>query len=176
MNYSLQPFPIASPLPNLKLTANIARHSNTLTICYTLIGNLPKLMIPAPVDLPARKNALWEETCFEFFLARKDSPQYWEFNLSPAGHWNAYRFAAYRQGMQPETAFTSLPFSVQTQPGSLLLALEFDLNKIIPLDQSLEVAIATVLKHKDSKVSYWALIHPGPQADFHRRDGFSVEL
>ena len=65
-----------------------------------------------PADMPARRDRLWEETCFEFFLAVKNSPRYWEFNLSPAGHWNVYRFADYRQGMQEEPAFASLPFSV----------------------------------------------------------------
>jgi len=175
-DYSLQPFSINSSLPDVELTASIVRHSNTLVICYTLIGNLAELMIPAPADLPARKDELWEQTCFEFFLALKQSPQYWEFNLSPAGHWNIYRFAAYRQGMQAEMAFRLLPFRVQTQPSCLSLALELDLTKIVPVDQALEVAISTVIKPRDGEVSYWALTHPGSQADFHHRDSFLVEL
>ncbi|CAA9587175.1 hypothetical protein AVDCRST_MAG81-4431 [uncultured Synechococcales cyanobacterium] len=175
-DYSLQPFSINSCLSDLKLTANIVRHTNTLAICYTLIGNLAELMILAPADLPACKDELWEETCFEFFLALKQSPHYWEFNLSPAGHWNVYRFAAYRQGMQAEMAFQLLPFRVQTQPGCLSLALELDLTKIVPIDQALEVAISTVIKPRDGEVSYWALTHPGSQADFHHRDSFIVEL
>ncbi|MGH2415115.1 MAG: hypothetical protein ACRDEA_15770, partial [Microcystaceae cyanobacterium] len=61
--FSLQPFPTATSLPNLQITGNIARHSNTLTIRYALLGHLTELMIPTPTDRPARKNELWEETC-----------------------------------------------------------------------------------------------------------------
>jgi len=182
-HFSLEPFDTpgleqatTSPLPGLKITGNIARHSNTLIIRYTLLGPPGELVIPPKVYPPARKNELWEETCFEFFLGIKNSPQYWEFNLSPSGHWNVYRFAAYRQGMQEEMALTSLPFSIQNQPDSLSLALDLDLDKIVQADQALEAAISAVIKPKEGEVSYWALTHPGPQADFHRRDSFMVEL
>ena len=126
-----------------------------------------------------RKNGLWEETCFEFFLGVKGSERYWEFNLSPSGHWNVYRFKSYRQGMQEEPAFTSLPFSVQLYSNSLLLSLGLGLDKIIPQEQVsevLQVALSAVIKTRDGKTTYWALTHPGPQADFHRRDGFIIEL
>jgi len=129
-SFSLQPFSPASPLLHLQITGNIGRRANTLAIHYALFGHLPELVIPASADIPARKNHLWEKTCFELFLAVKNSPQYWEFNLSPAGHWNVYRFGAYRQGMQEEMGFTALPFSVQKQSDSLLLALEVELDEI----------------------------------------------
>ncbi len=175
-SFSLKPFPPAGPRLHLKITGSIVRRADTLAIRYALRGRLAELAIPAPADLPARKNGLWEETCFEFFLAVKNSPQYWEFNLSSAGHWNVYRFQAYRQGRQEETAFRSLPFSVQSRPDSLLLALKIDLERIVPADQALEVAIAAVIKLLDGQATYWALTHPGPQADFHRRDCFIVDL
>ena len=133
-------------------------------------------MIPAPADLPARRPGLWEETCFEFFLGVKDAPRYWEFNLSPAGHWNVYRFAGYRQGMAEETALTSLPVNVRRRSDSLRLDLELDVEKIVAADQPLMVGIAAVIKLAAGGLTYWALIHPGPQADFHRRDSFLVEL
>ncbi len=175
-SFSLQPFPSTNPLPDVKITGNIARRDRRLAIDYALQGNLAQLAIPAPTDVPARKNELWQETCFEFFLGIKNSQRYWEFNLSPAGHWNAYRFAAYRQGMQEEIAFRSLPFSVQNQSGALRLTLELDLDQILQADQTLEVAISAVIKLRDGQVSYWALIHRSSQADFHQRDSFIVEL
>jgi hypothetical protein len=175
-HFSLQPFSPVSPLPDCKITGSLARHSNILAIRYVLLGPLAELVIPSPVDLPARKHGLWEATCFEFFLAVKHSPQYWEFNLSPTGDWNVYRFAAYRQGRQEEMAFNSLPLNVQNQSDALLLALELDLNKIVRADQALEIAISTVIKHRADEVSYWALTHCGPQADFHRRDSFIIKL
>ncbi|MGH2413387.1 MAG: DOMON-like domain-containing protein, partial [Microcystaceae cyanobacterium] len=155
---------------------NIARHYNTLTIRYAILGHLAELVIPAPTDKPARKNKLWQETCFEFFLAPKNSPQYWEFNLSPAGHWNVYRFVAYRQEMQAKMAVNSLSFIVQNQEDALLLMLELDLDKLVLTDQFLQVAISAVIKPKNGELAYWALIHCAPQADFHRRDSFLIEL
>jgi len=114
-SFSLQPFSPLNPLLSLKITGNIGLRSHTLAIRYALLGSLTKLVIPTQANNPARMSGLWQETCFELFLAVKHSPRYWEFNLSPAGHWNVYRFAAYRQGMQEEKGFPSLPFRVQSQ-------------------------------------------------------------
>ncbi|MEH2254617.1 DOMON-like domain-containing protein [Nostoc sp.] len=188
--FSLQPFPSTKSLPNLKIASNIARNGNKLAIRYLLEGDLkeialafaqrlvekPTVGIASPSNAPSRKHELWEDTCFELFVGIKDSAQYWEFNLSPARHWNVYRFDSYRQGMQEETAFTILPFNVQNQADGLALALDVDLNKIISAEQAIEVAITTVIKHRDGEVTYWALTHRGAEADFHLRDSFIVEL
>ena len=174
--FALQPFPTAGHLSRVTIAGNIARRSNTLHLRYVLLGRLADLVIPAPADVPARRDALWEETCFEFFLALKDSPRYWEFNVSPAGDWNVYRFAAYRQGMEEEPAFTLLPFRVQRGSDSLSLALELHLDAIVRADQGLEAAVSAVIKQRDGAVTYWALIHRGPQADFHRRDTFIMTV
>jgi hypothetical protein len=174
-SFALVPFP-AGPRPAVKITGKIIRGAETLTIHYELRGELAAVAIPAPVAVPARRQGLWQETCCEFFLGAKNLPHYWEFNLSPAGHWNVYRFADYRQGMAAETAFAALPFSVQRQPDSMLLILEVDLTKIIPAGQTLEIGISAVIKLAEGEATYWALSHPGPVADFHRRDSFRVEL
>jgi hypothetical protein len=129
----------------------------------------------ALADRPARKHGLWEETCFEFFLGVKGYPRYWEFTLSPAGHWNVYGFAGYRQGMAEESAITSLPVSVRRRRDSLLVAVEPAVDGIVTADRPLSVGIAAVLQLAGGGLTYWALIHPGPQADFHRRDSFLVE-
>jgi len=174
--FSLQPFPTAGHLPRVTIAGTITRRSNTLHIRYALLGHLADLVIPAPAAVPARRYALWDETCFEFFLGAKGSPRYWEFNLSPAGDWNVYRFAAYRQGMDAETAFTLLPFSVQRESELLALGLELHLDAIVGADQALEAAVSAVIKQRDGGVTYWALTHRGPQADFHRRDTFIMTL
>jgi hypothetical protein len=174
-DFSLQPFSPISPPLNFKITGHIARRSNQLAIRYDLQGDLAELMIPAPADLPARRHGLWEETCCEFFLGVKDAPRYWEFNLSPAGDWNVYRFAGYRQGMAEEKVLTSLPFNVRRRSDSLQVALELDVGAIVAADQPLMVGIAAVIKLAGHGLTYWALIHKGPAADFHRRDSFLVE-
>jgi hypothetical protein len=175
-SFSLQPFPTTGQIPDLKIAGNITRNDNQLTIEYMLSGDIKKVAITPPSETPSRKHQLWQDTCFEFFIGIKNSPKYWEFNLSPAGDWNVYRFDGYRQGMQEEAALITLPFIVQQQADSLELTLDFDLDKIIPVEQTLEVAITTVIKHKDGEVTYWALTHQGTEADFHRRDSFILEL
>ncbi len=173
---SLQPFPSTRSLPNLKIAGNIARNGNKLAIRYMLEGDLKEIALTPPLNTPSRKHELWEDTCFEFFLGVKDSQRYWEFNLSPAGHWNVYRFDGYRQGMQEETAFENLSFNVQNQADGLILVLDVDLDKIISVEQVIEVAITTVIKYKDGEITYWALTHRGAEADFHLRDSFIVKL
>jgi hypothetical protein len=176
LNFSLQQFPTTTPLPDLRITGNIVRHVNKLAVRYLLLGPMAELSIPEQANTPARKDKLWEETCLEFFLNTRDSDQYWEFNLSPAGHWNVFRFNSYRQGMQEELAYTSLPFIVKKKPDALHLSLEFDLSKIIPAGRPMRVAISAVIKSLEGKVSSWALTHPSSQADFHHRESFVIEL
>ena len=174
--FSLQPFSPLSPPLTIKITGHINRRPRQLSIRYDLRGDLAELMIPAPADMPARCQGLWEETCFEFFLGVKDSPPYWEFNLSPAGDWNVYRFAGYRQGMTEETALTSLPLSVRRRSDWLEVALELEVERLVAADQPLVAGIAAVVKLAGGGLTYWALTHPGLEPDFHRRDSFLVEL
>lgn len=174
--FSLQPFSETGPAPSLKIEGEISRVSNRLAIHYDLFGHLTEIVVPMPAEIAVRKNTLWEETCFEFFIAAKGSSRYREFNLSPAGHWNVFCFAAYRKGMQEDAEVLSLPVSAHFSPGALSLSLKIDLDRILLRDQALEVGISAVIKHCDGMMSFWSLSHPGPQADFHRRDGFLIEL
>jgi hypothetical protein len=102
--------------------------------------------------------------------------EYWEFNLSPAGDWNIYHLDNYRQGLQEEVAFTSLPFQLALQPSSLVLKLELDLGHIIEPDQNLQVSVTSVIEPRIGEISYWAVTHSGETADFHLRDSFSIEV
>ncbi|MDZ8186836.1 MAG: DOMON-like domain-containing protein [Nostoc sp. ChiSLP02] len=174
--FSLQHFASQESPANLQITGNISRNFNQLSICYSLTGNLEEIAIAPPSNTPSRKNQLWEDTCFEFFLGIKNSQQYWEFNLSPAGHWNVYHFDGYRQGMREETGLTTLPFKVDNHADKFVLTLNMDLEKIISPEQIIEAAITTVIKSKDGGVTYWALTHRGAKPDFHLRDSFILEL
>jgi hypothetical protein len=172
--FSLQPFPPDDPRPPLEITGAIVRISSLFAIQWALSGRVEGLVIPEPADTPLRKNGLWEETCFEVFFGVKDSPAYWEVNLSPAGHWNVYRFADYRRGMEEEEALEAPRCVVQAHPGSRLVTLGLDMTKVLEEEQSVELGVSAVIRHAEGKLTYWALEHRGPQPDFHRRDGFTV--
>ena len=182
-HFSLIPFPDNCPHPEIEITGQIERFNQELSIIFQLTGQIEKIAIAKSDAHPSRLNELWQTTCFEFFLGLKGSPKYWEFNLSPAGHWNIYRFDDYRQGMTEELAFESLPFSVKVQPDSLTLSLSLDLEPIISSTQNLEVGITTVIQSKinnliseQDAITYWALTHVGQEADFHQRKSFILSL
>jgi len=172
LDFSLKPFRGGEPLPSIEIAGTIRRSADALSIGYAIVGDLSELAIPAPVKSPKRKDGLWEETCLEFFLGMKDSGRYWEFNLSPAGHWNVYSFASYRKGMREEPAFASLPFFIRTEPGAFRLSLDVDPARILPAGTAFVVAVCAVLRTVAGRTSHWALAHPGPRPDFHRKDGF----
>ncbi|MEL6442577.1 MAG: hypothetical protein AAFQ80_25465, partial [Cyanobacteria bacterium J06621_8] len=113
-NFILVPF-AANTAPRINLAGNINRHNNLLTIEYQLTGNLNLIYLSKPVINPLRKNSLWTHTCFEFFLGITNTAQYWEFNLSPTGHWNVYNFNNYRKDLVEEIAFQDLPFTLTSE-------------------------------------------------------------
>ena len=174
--FSLKPFPGTDDLPDLRITGTIVRRADLFSIEYAVTGDLSPLAIPAPAGSQVRSDRIWEETCLEFFLGLKDSEIYWEFNLSPAGHWNAYRFASYRKGMREEETIASLPFLVRTEPNCLRLSLEQNIGKIVREGKDIEVGICAVVRTVAGKASHWALAHPGHRPDFHRRDGFTLTI
>jgi hypothetical protein len=184
--FSLKPFSNFEHPISIKILGQIWMQRTILCLHYSLVGELEDVIIPSPTRQPSRKHDLWMSTCFEFFLGIQDLLPYWEFNLSPTGDWNVYRFQAYRQGMQEEPALSKLPFEIQQQPGELMLNLQLNLAPILQLAPSsssaspfippLELAVTAVLESQQKEVSYWALSHCGTQADFHLRESFEIKL
>lgn len=175
MRFFLKPFPGEGNPAGVTIGGSIARHAGTLSVRYEVRGNLSKLTIPA-AEAPRRKDRLWEETCLELFLGTADSGEYREVNLSPSGHWNVYRFTRYREGMREEPAFTSLPFVVRIGPDALELSMDLDAGKILPAGETIVAGVAAVVNAVKGGTNHWALAHPGPRPDFHRRENFSLEF
>jgi len=176
MTFSLNPFPGDGNPAGLTIGGSITRRADTLWVRYEVRGDLSKVSIPAAAGTPRRKDRLWEETCLELFLGTADSGEYREFNLSPSGHWNVYRFTSYREGMREEPALPSLPFAVRIGPDAIELSIELDVGKIIPAGKDLAATVAAVIGTIDGGKSHWALVHPASRPDFHRRDGFALIL
>jgi hypothetical protein len=173
--FFLKPFPGEGNPAGVTIGGTIARRADTLSVRCEVRGDLSKLSIPA-AEAPRRQDRLWEETCLEVFLGTADSGEYREFNLSPAGHWNVYRFTRYREGMREETAIASLPFDVRRDPEALLLTAEIGIGKIVPAGKDLAATVTAVIRTIDGGKSHWAPVHPASRPDFHRRDGFALIL
>jgi hypothetical protein len=174
--FSLIPFPVQDT-PNLAINGSIARSNNILSIHYILAGNLEDIYLPTPINNPTRKDELWQRTCFEFFIAESESSQYWEFNLSPSGDWNVYVMGAYRQvNMREETRIQRLQIQFRKETDCLSLKAAIDLNSIIGRDKPIQAGITSVIQTKEGKESYWALVHPHREADFHVRESFALKV
>ena len=171
---------IASPdsnSPDIKIAGKISRQSNTLSIGYCLSGNVGDIVFPETSQQPRRKDELWTATCFEFFLAIPEQPQYWEFNMSPSGDWNIYHMDAYRRvSFREEILIQRLSFSVRKEAGCVSVDAFVDLSPIVRSQESIQVGITSVIQKNDGHESYWALAHPNSHADFHLRESFTLEL
>ncbi len=172
--FSLYPFGSAFNPAILNLSGSIARTNHRLVLQYELFDDNSQVFMPAAKS-PSRQHDLWKTTCFEFFIAVQSDRQYWEFNLSPSGDWNVYRFNDYRAGMQEETAISSLPFEIETRSHQTSLTVELDLN-LLKATQSIDVGITAVIEQVDHQITYWAIEHSGTEADFHIRDSFTLKL
>ena len=170
--FVLHPFSLDNSQINWGVKANVTYDLHDLSIHYQVFGDFDKIQIPPAIKKPSREDNLWENTCFEFFLGIVNSPLYWEFNLSPSGNWNVYKFSDYREGMKPEEAFNLLPFQFTKESDHLSVWIKISLDKIVKDPQALEIAITMVIEDNDENISYWALKHIGSEADFHQRDSF----
>jgi len=161
--------------PELAFACGVRRDGQVLSLRYHLAGDLTLLALPEPVSSPARRDELWRTTCFEFFLAREGDDSYWEGNVSPAGHWNCYRFSGYRRDMREEI-ITPPVISQEREPRNLLLTVELALDSLAPPGTPCCLGLAAVLQCRTGALSHWALNHPAAQPDFHQRQGFIVLL
>ncbi len=164
--------------PGGALGVRVAREGARLALRWSLDGPAGAWSVPAPGAAPARRDRLWETTCFEVFLAPAGQPAYWEVNMSPAGDWNVYRFDGERTGMREEPRVRPPALDASTDAaGRFTLAASLDLTPIATLATApLDAGVAAVLATTSGVCSYWAVRHTRPHPDFHARDGFVVRL
>jgi len=149
-----------------------------LSFSYTLEGELEDLRIPPPVP-PRRTDGLWQSTCFEAFLqASPSSPTYYEFNFSPSGEWAAYRFAGYREGMEPVKPFEAPRIILRQKANRLELDVRVGLSGVPAPGEGGEcrLALSAVIEDLQGGRSYWAVAHPPGKPDFHHPGSFAVKL
>ncbi len=174
--FQLTPFPTGM-IPQITITGDIERDENRLSIRYCVSGETDSIIFPAVSDSPSRQHDLWKTTCFELFIAIEDQPGYWEFNLSPSRDWNVYAMDAYRQvNMREETRIQRSQFEAWKDAGLVSLQAAIDLDPIIEKGKAIEAGISMIVQTRDGAETYWALAHPGAQADFHLREGFVIHL
>lgn len=148
-----------------------------LSCRYTLRGDMARLRLPRSGG-GRRADGLWKHTCFEAFVSAPGDSGYHEFNFSPALHWAAYRFAAYREGMSAATLAQAPGVQVRRDRDGLELAATVHLGGLAALADAreLRLALAAVVEEEDGRLAYWALRHPAGNPDFHHPEGFTLEI
>ena len=149
---------------------------NILALDYELLAPASELIWPAATTPPERRDELWQSTCLELFIAKPNEPRYWEINLSPSGNWNVYRLSGYRQALQEEPSIQRISLSSHSAADRHQLEATIQLPPALSQVAPLEANLCAVLQHNNGSNSYWALCHPGSEADFHARAGFVLEV
>lgn len=168
----LHPFEPRPELATIQLSGEAIWCQGVLRLRFVLHSPAQGLKLPPASGTPARRNGLWQNTCFEAFIARAGDEAYWELNLAPNGDWNVYALSGYRENLQECNGIRSLPYQLHRSNRRLELACELDLNRWFTSDQELELSLTAVLEHPEHGCSYWAWQHKGDQADFHLRPSF----
>lgn len=153
-----------------------AEEPDILVFQYSLVADMPRIRVPT-FRVGARTESLWKHTCFEAFVAAKDTPGYHEFNFSPSLDWAIYRFGAYREGMSPAEVGQVPEISVHRSDFGLELRSAVHLRQLADLEvRHLRIALAAVIEDDDGGLSYWGLRHPPGKPDFHHPNGFALEV
>ncbi|NLD39256.1 MAG: DOMON-like domain-containing protein [Desulfatiglans sp.] len=171
--FNLQPFPEKAQPEECRINVKIIISPESLHITFELRTRSDTLFIPLfDPSTAKRTDNLWAYTCFEIFIGSRDGEAYREFNLSPSGAWNVYLFKGYREDMQTDQAFTSLPFDVHVIPErGLDLTVEID-NELVPITADTLIGLSAVLEHSTGIKTYWAIRHPKSTPDFHAKEGW----
>ncbi|MCP9914986.1 DOMON-like domain-containing protein [Cyanobium sp. ATX 6F1] len=174
LSFQLQRFDDGLSFPSLAISGQLRCEGPDLSVRFLLRGDLAELVIAPSAARPERRDGLWQTTCLEVFLAAAGQEPYWEFNLSPGGDWNVYRLEGYRRDLKPEATFSTFPFEVSHREESLELTLNCTLPEPLAAPVQLEAAICAVIEPHSGPIGYWALAHPAPEPDFHRREAFRL--
>jgi predicted GIY-YIG superfamily endonuclease len=163
----LHPTCVCDALTGIEVT--LSRRQGFVNLLYVVGGTIAGLLIPAPAS-PRRRDGLWRHSCFEAFVRAPGEAAYGEFNFAPSGEWAAYRFDAYRTGME---AADVPPPSIRTRRDSGRLEVQVSLEVGA---KPLRLALSAVIEETNGRNSYWALAHPAAKPDFHHPDSFVHEL
>ena len=169
MRLALKPHPETLSEAVRHVEVEWARCGGDFTLLYVVSGDVAGLLVP-PLKEPARRDGLWQHTCFEVFARNRGEESYREFNFSPSTEWAAYDFRGYREEM---TLADTQPPQIQTRADGRVLELEASIK--LPEDP-IQLAISAVIEQRDGRKSYWALTHPAAKPDFHHPESFVCEL
>ena len=156
-----------------QLAGEFELRGERISCTWRLTGNLDRIHWPGPCEKPQRKMSLWEHTCFEFFIGTMDSGGYYEFNQSPAGHWNSFSFSGVRTDMAETEALRGIR-CVTEMPDRSSASVTAEVGFQAPSTGPYRVGVSAVIEEVSGRYHYFALAHSHGRADFHHRDNHSL--
>lgn len=147
--------------PVRAMTASVIATAQGCEAEFRLDGHMPGIVLPQAAP-PARRDNLWQTTCFEIFWQPLGGTAYREFNLSPSGQWAAYDFDSFREGMR-DAPVDAVAIACSHDDAGLVLRASIAANLPAPA----QVALNAVVEHADGGKQYWALAFPPGKPEFH---------
>ena len=178
MRHVLRPHPGSRPYGAAHIEVDVARpHAGTLVLSYIVTSDMSNARITS-ITTPARSDELWRHTCFEAFVRASSGGGYYEFNFAPSTQWAAYWFSSYRNGMRLAPEISEVPIEVQVNADGYKLQASLALDRLSGLPRNVvwHLGLSAVIEDTSGRKSYWALVHPPGQPDFHHADCFAYEL
>lgn len=165
----LKPFSTTPLTEKIDLYATVEKLTEShWRLRFVFTGDTESILWPEVESPSQRRSELWLHTCLEAFLGEgpDDTSPYLEINGATSGHWNAYSFSKYREGMSPAPIEVSV-----IRDGASAWTLEVISRKPFP---QARLGLTAVVEFRDGSLSYWSLHHPGPKPDFHRKAGWTA--
>ena len=145
---------------------------DSLDLTFEIKGEIEQVKFPEYGN-GARKDRLWEHTCFELFSRNQGYEAYEELNLSPSTNWASYDFQSYRKSLGDTDYVLAPEIALEHDPAT------FRLYATAALAEGVGpwlVGFSAVIEETDGTKSYWALAHPPGQPDFHHPTCFAATL
>jgi hypothetical protein len=165
--------PFSAPI-HYEMGASAERRQNILALTFAMVDPLHEVVWPQKRKI-TRKDYLWEKTCLEAFISTPNQTEYFELNLSPTRAWNLYHFTNYRTPDQIPPVAVEQSALVKFDVQKHTIDVEIDLNLLNLADQDIILGLNAVIKTTNG-LTYFALVHPKPEADFHDARGWTITL
>ena len=177
MRMFLTPHPQSRSLAVDQIEVEIERsRSDQLTLSFTLTGNISRIALPH-VSAPIRRAELWKRSCFEAFLRSVKNSQYYEFNFSPSTEWAAYKFDEYRTKMREAPEIDAPQINWWSVGNSYTLQVRLKIGSMTGMVRATwQIGLSAVIEERSGSKSYWSLVHPTENPDFHHPASFVYEL
>jgi hypothetical protein len=143
----------------------------TTNIWFGIDAPASRFVLPEASEA-ARRDGLWQSTCFEAFLRRPGAAGYREWNFAPSADWAAYDFSSYREGMAEADAGS--PPYIRMEDNLTWWTLGATIA--VEAAGAWELGLSAVIEERDGRKTFWSLAHPSGKPDFHHRDCFVARL